>query len=148
MSLDPEIYNRQAEAAYQIGFELLKSARAAQIEYGRWLVNTLWLMHSGAIVGLVFKAHGGEHPPSYSGALFWFVAGIVSAFIAAFAAWWNFTFAAVLFHSWADVTHRLVIDTAAARGSAGVRFESLCCEPLLLPPYPSTKWSRAISGRD
>lgn len=48
----------------------------------------------------------------------------------------------------AQATHRLVIDTAAARGSAGVRFESLCCEPLLLPPYPSTKWSRAISGRD
>lgn len=103
MSLDQETYKRQAEAAYQLGFELLKSARAAQIEYGRWLVNTLWLMHSGAIVGLLFKAHSGEHPPSYSVALFWFVAGIVSAFIAAFAAWWNFTFAAVLFHSWTDV---------------------------------------------
>jgi hypothetical protein len=100
---DTEAYKKQAEVAYQSNFELLKSARSAQIEYGRWLINTLWLMHSGAIVGLLFKAHAGEHPPPYSGALFWFVAGIVSAFVAAFAAWWNFTFAAVLFHRWADV---------------------------------------------
>ena len=103
MNTEPDVYAKQAEAAYQLSFELLKSARAAQIEYGRWLVNTLWLMHSGAIVGLLFKAHAGEHPPSYSGALFWFVGGIVSAFVAAFAAWWNFTFAAVLFHRWTDV---------------------------------------------
>lgn len=47
----------------------------------------------------------------------------------------------------AQATHRLVIDTEAARGSAGVRFESLCCEPLLLPPYPDTKWSRALAGK-
>lgn len=51
MSSDPEVYKRQAEAAYQLGSELLKSARAAQIEYGRWLVNTLWLMPPGTLVG-------------------------------------------------------------------------------------------------
>lgn len=45
----------------------------------------------------------------------------------------------------AQASHRLVIDTAAARGSAGVRFESLCCEPLLMPPYPETRWSRALA---
>lgn len=53
---------RQAEAAYQLSSELLKSARAAQIEYGRGLVNTLWLMQAGTLVGLPFKAHAGEHP--------------------------------------------------------------------------------------
>lgn len=62
MSSDPEVYKRQAEAAYQLSSELLKSARAAQIEYGRWLVNTLWLMPPGTLVGLPFKAHAGEHP--------------------------------------------------------------------------------------
>jgi len=46
-----------------------------------------------------------------------------------------------------QATRRLVIDTAAARGSAGVRFESLCCEPLLMPPYPQTRWSRALAGK-
>lgn len=62
MSSDPEVYKRQAEAAYQLSSELLKSARAAQIEYGRGLVNTLWLMPPGTLVGLPFKAHAGEHP--------------------------------------------------------------------------------------
>ncbi len=103
MTTASEAYKKQAETAYQQNFELLKSARSAQIEYGRWLINTLWLMHSGAIVGLLFKAHSGEHPPAYASALFWFVVGIVAAFAAGFAAWWNFTFAAVLFQSWADV---------------------------------------------
>ncbi|WP_271588837.1 hypothetical protein [Bradyrhizobium sp. CCBAU 53415] len=96
MSSDPESYKRQAEAAYQLGFELLKTSQATQIEYGRWLVNTLWLMHSGAIVGLLFKAH-------VATTICGRVIGIVSAFVAAFVAWWNFTFPAVLFQSWADV---------------------------------------------
>jgi hypothetical protein len=103
MNTDSKAYGKQAEASYQLFLELLRSARSAQIEYGRWLINTLWLMHSGAIVGLLFKAHVGEHPPPYSGALFWFVAGIVWAFVAAFAAWWNFTFAAILFQRWVNV---------------------------------------------
>lgn len=103
MTSEPETEKKHAEAAYQLHVELMKSARSAQIEYGRWLINTLWLMHSGAIVGLLFKAHAGDHPPPYSGALFWFVAGIVSAFAAAFAAWWNFTFAAALFQRWTNI---------------------------------------------
>ncbi|HEY0329500.1 MAG TPA: hypothetical protein VGC77_10405 [Rhodopseudomonas sp.] len=93
---------KQAELTYQSIIELRKSAYSSQAEYGRWMINTLWLMHSGAIVGLLFKAHAGEHPPAYAGSLFWFVAGIVFAFIAAASAFWNFTFAAQLFHSWAD----------------------------------------------
>lgn len=109
MTNNAEAYEKRAQVAYESSFELLKIARSAQVEYGRWLVNTLWLMHSGAIVGLLFKVHVGEHPPSYTAALFWFVAGIVFAFVAAFAAWWNFTFAAVFFQSWADV--RMLTDS-------------------------------------
>jgi len=44
----------------------------------------------------------------------------------------------------ATAGHRLVIDTVSARGSEGVRFESLCCEPLLMGPAPRSKWSEAI----
>jgi hypothetical protein len=36
------------------------------------------------------------------------VAGIVLAFLAAFAAWWNFTLAANIFGKWADV--KMLID--------------------------------------
>ncbi|RDJ05073.1 hypothetical protein [Rhizobium grahamii] len=41
--------------------------------------------------------------------------------------------------------HRLVIDTKSARGSPGVAFESLCCEPYLMAPSPTTKWSTRIA---
>jgi hypothetical protein len=46
----------------------------------------------------------------------------------------------------AQAAHRLVIDSASARGSEGVKFESLCCEPLLLPPFKGSKWSEALTG--
>jgi hypothetical protein len=45
----------------------------------------------------------------------------------------------------AQAAHRLVIDSASARESEGVKFESLCCEPLLLPPYPPSRWSEALT---
>lgn len=45
----------------------------------------------------------------------------------------------------AQATHRLVIDSAAARSSKGLQFESLCCEPLLLPPYKATKLSARLA---
>lgn len=62
MSSDPEVYKRQAEAAYQLGSELLKSARAAQIG-----IRPLAGEHSLADAArnscrLPFKAHAGEHP--------------------------------------------------------------------------------------
>ncbi|NKJ71812.1 hypothetical protein GFL38_05830 [Rhizobium leguminosarum bv. viciae] len=44
----------------------------------------------------------------------------------------------------AQATHRLVIDSMAARGSEGVRFESLCCEAKLVSPPAPTKWSKLL----
>lgn len=44
----------------------------------------------------------------------------------------------------ATAGHRLAIDTMFTRGSEGVRFESLCCEPPLTAPAPRSKWSEAI----
>jgi hypothetical protein len=82
-----------------IWFESSKSARTAQVDYGRWIVNTLWLMHSGAIAGLLAKWNGNGIPPQPS-ALKFFVAGIVLAFGTAAAAWLNFSIADVLFRKW------------------------------------------------
>jgi hypothetical protein len=45
----------------------------------------------------------------------------------------------------AQATHRLVVDTTTARGSKGLQFESLCCEPLLLPPYKASKLSARLA---
>lgn len=100
--LPSDDYKKVAEARYSLNIELLKSARAAQIEYGRWLTNTLWLMHSGAIVGLFSKIGTADHPPAYWSSVFWFVAGIVFAFMSAFSSWWNFTYSAKILENWAD----------------------------------------------
>jgi len=71
-------------------WDISKVARAAQIEYGRWIVNTLWLMHSGAIAGLLTKWDGrGAFPHRLS--LVCFALGIVFAFGTAAAAWLNFS---------------------------------------------------------
>lgn len=71
-------------------WDLAKSAREAQINYGRWIVNTLWLMHSGAIVGFLSKWDGKSTIPNKA-AVSCFVAGIVFAFATASIAWFNFT---------------------------------------------------------
>lgn len=95
-------YAKHSEAVYKDLKEGERLAKASQVEYGKWLVNTLWLMHSGSIVGLLFRTPIGAGAPPYLGALWWFVAGIVFAFGAGFAAWWNFTFAANTYSTWAD----------------------------------------------
>lgn len=82
-----------------IWWETAKAAKAAQIEYGRWIVNTLWLMHSGAIAGLLSKWDG-KTAPSQSTAIGFFVAGIVLAFATAALAWLNFTVADAWFRKW------------------------------------------------
>lgn len=76
-----------------------KLAWAAQVDYGRWIVNTLWLMHSGAIAGLLYKWSGqGDLPHKW--AIGFLVAGILFAFGTAGAAWLNFTVAEDWFRRW------------------------------------------------
>ncbi len=77
-------------------WDLAKSAREAQINYGRWIVNTLWLMHSGSIAGLLSKWDG-TNPIPHKAAVACFVAGIVFAFATASIAWFNFTIADDIF---------------------------------------------------
>jgi len=100
MSVDD--YKQQSTLVYNRMVESIRFCATAQSEYGKWLVNTLWLMHSGALVGLLFRSPGGR--PEYLGSLWWFVIGIALAFGAGFAAWWNFTFATDLYSKWAKVS--------------------------------------------
>jgi len=76
-----------------------KLAWNAQVDYGRWIVNTLWLMHSGAIAGLLYKWSGQGVLP-HKVAIGLFVAGILFAFGTAIAAWLNFTVAEDWFRRW------------------------------------------------
>jgi hypothetical protein len=82
--------DKQADPS-QLSIELLKSVLSTQAGYGRWLVNTLWLMHSGAISGLVVNKDKFHEAPHLS--LLCFVIGVVLGFIAAFAMWWSFSYA-------------------------------------------------------
>lgn len=95
MTNDDENYRRQ-EAVFDRFRDLEKAFISTQAEYGKWLINTLWLLHSGSIVGLLFK-HAGANPPPYLNALWWFVIGIILAFGSGFATWLNFTVAANVF---------------------------------------------------
>lgn len=47
----------------------------------------------------------------------------------------------------AQAKHRFVIDTANARSSPGVAFESECCSSLLLPPPPITPLTQALQNK-
>lgn len=96
-----DTYKEHAKEIYERMVEASRFSAEKQADYGKWLVNTLWLMHSGAIAGLLFKASA-TSPPPFLGALWWFVSGIALAFAAGFAAWWNFTFAYKQYERWAD----------------------------------------------
>ncbi|RDJ05082.1 hypothetical protein [Rhizobium grahamii] len=52
--------------------------------------------------------------------------------------------AAVVGEVFATAGHHIVLDTAAARGSAGVAFEA-SCEDLLVSPPDETEWSKLIA---
>ncbi len=71
---------------YENGLEL---GRKIQSEYSRWLINTLYLLHSGAIVGIISRAPI-EKIPQYSNSLWWFVCGLALAFLTGLATWSNY----------------------------------------------------------
>lgn len=52
--------------------------------------------------------------------------------------------AAIVGEVFATAGHHIILDTAAARGSAGVAFEATC-EALLVSPPDETKWSKLIA---
>src|SRR6266436_6113441 len=98
--IDPN-YKVVAEATFKQFEDYKSKSYQMQSDYGKWLVSTLFLMHGSAIAGLIFKT-GGTAAPPYLFATFWFVAGIVFALGAGFAAWWNFTFAMQIYAAWAQ----------------------------------------------
>ena len=90
-----EMNRRAAQIVFNDIRENQRAARAAQIFFTKWIINTLCLMHSGSIVALLLQAHvSGRTAPA---SLWWFVCGIVFVFGAAFAALSNFAFAVDIF---------------------------------------------------
>jgi hypothetical protein len=100
MADENEDYRLIAAAAFRQLDDMRSKSFTMQGDYGKWLISSLFLMHGSAIAGLVFKSGGCSAPPFLS-AVAWFVAGIVFALGAGFAAWWNFTFAMKQYDEWA-----------------------------------------------
>jgi hypothetical protein len=129
-SSNNEAYGQIAEAMLKKMMEARGHSFIAQIDYGKWLISSLFLMHGSAIAGLAFKASGPTAPP-YLFAVSWFVAGIVLALGAGFAAWWNFSFATRQYDDWANPN--MLINpanwpsTPTVRGVEATKWISIAC---------------------
>ena len=95
---DRSAKNQHIELVATDLFRIRDAALRTQMEYGRWLVSTLVLLHSGALAGLLFKAEALR--PDYL-VLFWiFLAGILFALSSGFATWLNATWGWEQYDKW------------------------------------------------
>lgn len=69
----------------------LDFGRKTQADHSKWLINTLYLLHSGAIAGILSRMPL-EKIPLFVGAIVWFVVGLAFAFLAGLATWANYEF--------------------------------------------------------
>ena len=67
----------------------LDFGRKTQAEHSKWLINTLYLLHSGAIAGILSRMPI-ERIPQFVSSLKWFVIGLALAFLAGLATWSNY----------------------------------------------------------
>jgi hypothetical protein len=93
-------YKETAKLTYESLLEMRRLSYAAQADYGKWLISSIFLMHGAGIGGLAFKA-GATGAPTYLAAILWFVGGLVLALASGFSAWHNFSFAARQYDDWA-----------------------------------------------
>jgi len=105
-----DTYKETAKLAYDGLLEMRRLSFAAQADYGKWLISSIFLMHGSAIAGLAFRATATGAPP-YLKAILWFVLGLVLALAAGFCAWCNFSLAAKQYDKWARPS--MVVDRTA-----------------------------------
>lgn len=99
-AISGDTWRRSAEIVYPQLKEWEKSARELHTSYSKWLITTAYAIHAGAIAGLVFNAGG--QLPAYLPSVRWFVAGLLIALIAGFAAWINLSALEELYRQWAN----------------------------------------------
>jgi hypothetical protein len=59
-------YKETAKLTYESLLEMRRLSYAAQADYGKWLISSIFLMHGAGIGGLAFKA-GATGAPTLSG---------------------------------------------------------------------------------
>ncbi|QUS39543.1 hypothetical protein RPMA_12375 [Tardiphaga alba] len=98
---DHNNYDRISDAVFKKMLDARAAAFNAQVDHGKWLISSLFLIHGSAIAGLVFRSTTAGAPP-YLSAVSWFVAGIILALASGFTTWCNFGIAAQQYDEWAD----------------------------------------------
>jgi hypothetical protein len=102
-SNDPN-YRASAELIYEHMRKMQQLCLSVMSDYGKWLVTSLLILHSGAIAALVYKNVPGS--PLAGAVVAPFAIGVVLSLITGFVSWVNFALNAEKFESWAD--HRML----------------------------------------
>jgi hypothetical protein len=96
-------YRRGASSVYESLLRARFAADRMAAAYGKWIFQSLLLLHSGAIAGaFAFMASVPSQRLQMSQAVACFVAGIVVVLLAGFAAWVNWSAIADAFRLQAD----------------------------------------------
>lgn len=84
-----------AEVVYRELKDSERSTFEISAAYGRWLINSLFLIHSGALFGmftfLAALAPSPEKVSLYSSVVWWLITGLSSALLSGFATWLNWS---------------------------------------------------------
>lgn len=89
MSDSEEYYQKQARAYFDLSTDMRQKCFDAQMQWGRWVLNSLLLMHSGSILAITQVE--GKAATLLQAAGIWFVCGIVAVLIAGTCAWINWS---------------------------------------------------------
>ena len=93
--LPPDELRQARQLEYDSFQSQLAHVRVMQGDYGKWIVASLLLVHGGMVALL---AQNDQLAVSVLVNIFWWpVSGIILALLCGFAAWWNWTFAAMLY---------------------------------------------------
>jgi hypothetical protein len=100
MTEQQEAFRRIAKARFDEYVDFRGRAFDAQVQYGRWILNSLLLINGGSILAITQTGPLAARLFRDSGS--WFIAGIAFTFVAAGAAWLNWSWVTKLYDEWAE----------------------------------------------
>lgn len=98
MAEDKDDYRVGAAELYRLNVERLKIVQVIQADYGKWLIATLALIHTGALYAIATGELGKGIPGAYLPSL----AGVILTLISGLFTWANFTLGIRLYENWTN----------------------------------------------
>jgi hypothetical protein len=95
---DDESYRLAAVELYRLNVERLKAVTAIQADYGKWLIATLSVIHTGALYAIA-TAHLASN---VKGAYAPFLVGQLLVLASGLSTWTNFSLVMSLMEDWTD----------------------------------------------